>query len=74
MVIPTELESPAALPLHRGTALTAPYIVVGVRMPDKSIELNKGRTTVINVSPPQMIKAGADKETTSIAHTARCCH
>jgi len=39
MAMPTELDSPAALPLH---SVTAPFIVVGVRMPESNIELDSG--------------------------------
>ena len=47
MAMPTELDSPAALPLQSGTSFTAPYIVVDVRMPESNIELNSG--TMIDI-------------------------
>ena len=50
IVMPTELESPAALPLQCGTAFTAPYIVVGVRIPDSNMELNN-RLPVLSITP-----------------------
>ena len=74
MVMPTELDSPAALPLQSGTAFTAPYIVVGVRMPESNIELNSDTTTNPNDSPCHKMRPAVQSETSSIPIAAVCCH
>jgi hypothetical protein len=67
MAKPTELDSPAALPLH---SVTAPFIVVGVRMPESNIELNSGTMIAMPKGDWLVMAASARRsgEATALTH------